>query len=108
MSTTSVPESANITIRPEPQDLGLGSVIGRANEKRLLNRDGTFNQRRRGLSFFSSLSAYHYLLTMSWPRFFIAVGLSYVAANALFAGIFVLCGPAALSGPVPTGMVALF
>ena len=101
-------DSANITIRPEPQDLGLGSVIGRANERRLLNRDGSFNQRRRGLSFFKSLSAYHFLLTISWSNFLAAVALSYVSANAIFAGIFMLCGPAALTGPVPNGTTSLF
>ena len=35
----------------EPKDLGFGSVVGGFNEKRLLNRDGTFNQHREGLSF---------------------------------------------------------
>jgi inward rectifier potassium channel len=96
MGTTSRPESANITIQPEPQDLGLGSVIGRAHEKRLLNRDGSFNQRRRGLSYFKSLSAYQSLLTLSWTRFFGLILLSYVTASAVFAGIFMLLGPAAL------------
>jgi inward rectifier potassium channel len=57
----------------EPKDLGLGSVVGGANEKRLLNRDGTFNPRRKGLPFLSSLSVYHFLLTISWPRFFAIV-----------------------------------
>ena len=33
----------------EPKDLGFGSVVGGVNEKRLLNRDGTFNPRRHGL-----------------------------------------------------------
>jgi inward rectifier potassium channel len=108
VSTTSLPETANITVRPEPQDLGLGSVIGRANEKRLLNRDGTFNPRRRGLPFFRSLSAYHSLLTISWSRFLGLVAASYIAANALFAGVFMLCGPDALSGPVPDGTRSVF
>lgn len=108
MSTAQLPDSANITIRAEPQDLGLGSVIGRANEKRILNRDGSFNPRRRGLSFLRSLSAYHFLLTISWPRFLSMVALSYIAANALFAGIYMLCGPAALTGPVPSGTSSIF
>jgi inward rectifier potassium channel len=108
VSTTSLPEATNITVRPEPQDLGFGSVIGRANEKRLLNRDGRFNPRRRGLSFFRSLSAYHSLLTMSWTKFLGLVAVSYVAANASFAGIFMLCGPAALSGAVPDGTRSIF
>ena len=103
MSTTSLPESANITVRPEPQDLGFGSVVGRANEKRLLNRDGSFNPRRHGLKFFRSLSAYHWLLTMSWPKFLSLVAASYFVVNAIFAGIYVACGPGALEGPAPVG-----
>src|ERR1043166_9289736 len=103
MSTTSVPESVNITVRPEPQDLGFGSVVGRANEKRLLNRDGSFNPRRRGLPFVRSLSAYHHLLTMSWPKFLSLVAASYFVVNAIFAGIYVACGPGALEGPAPVG-----
>ena len=108
MSTTQLPDSANFTVRAEPQDLGLGSVIGRANEKRILNRDGTFNPQRRGMSFLRSLSAYHRLLTISWPKFLSAVALSYVAANAFFAVIYMLCGPAALAGPVPGGTSSIF
>jgi inward rectifier potassium channel len=108
VSTTSLPETANITIRAEPQDLGFGTVIGRANEKRLLNRDGTFNQRRRGLPFFKSLSAYHSLLTISWTKFLALVAVSYIAANALFASVFMLCGVDALSGPVPSGTRSVF
>jgi len=60
------------------------------------------------MSFLRSLSAYHYLLTISWPKFLTAVGLSYIAANAFFAAIYVLCGPAALAGPVPGGTTSVF
>ena len=45
-------------------DLGFGTVVARESRKRLLNRDGTFNVRREGLSFFESLSAYHVFLTI--------------------------------------------
>ncbi len=81
-------------------DLGFGSVVSR-DPHRLLNRDGTFNVRREGLAFFASLSAYHYLLNISWRKFLGYVGISYVAANALFAFAYVLCGPDALSGTDP-------
>ena len=108
MSTTSVPESVNITVRPEPQDLGFGSVVGRANEKRLLNRDGSFNPRRRGLPFFQSLSGYHTLLTMSWPKFMALLVASYFVLNAIFAAIYVACGPNALDGPMPAGTTSQF
>ncbi len=50
-------------------DLGFGSVVSRESTRRLLNRDGTFNVRRKGLGFFSSLSLYHFLLNVTWPRF---------------------------------------
>ena len=39
----------------EPKDLGFGSVVGGFNEKRLLNRDGSFNPRRDGLPLLRSL-----------------------------------------------------
>lgn len=85
----------------EPNDLGFGSVIGGVNEKRLLNRDGTFNPRRVGLPFFRSLSLYHWFLTISWPTFFGIVALAYVAANTFFAVAYLLCGPGALTGVAP-------
>jgi inward rectifier potassium channel len=87
---------------PTPQDinsdLGFGSVVARDARHRLLNRNGTFNVRREGLPFFASLSIYHYLLTVSWPKFLAYVGVSYVAGNAFFGGIYLLCGPDALNG----------
>jgi inward rectifier potassium channel len=76
----------------EPKDLGLGAVVGGVNEKRLLNRDGTFNQRRRGMSLLGSLSVYHYMLTISWSRFFAIVVSGYMATNALFALAYLACG----------------
>lgn len=80
------------------QDLGFGSVVSRESRKRLLNRDGTFNVRREGLGYWEALSAYHYFLTISWPRFLAYVAGSYVVLNALFAFAFVACGPGALTG----------
>jgi inward rectifier potassium channel len=79
-------------------DLGFGSVVARESRQRLLNRDGTFNVRRDGLRFWESLSAYHYLLTISWPRFFGFIVGAYLAANAVFAMVYVTLGPGALAG----------
>ncbi len=94
---------------PDPQDPGLGTVASeRANEARLLNRDGSFNPRRQGLPYFSSLSAYHYLLTMSWPKFLLSVVGSFVGGNALFALAFMACGADALSGPRGDNGAAFF
>lgn len=80
------------------EDLGFGSIVARESRKRLLNKDGTFNVRREGLRFWESLSAYHYLLTISWPKFFAIVVGAYLFANAIFAALYVSLGPGALDG----------
>jgi len=105
MSENSLPNLASNPIAAsgsisteELRDLGFGSVVSRQSQQRLLNRDGSFNVERRGLSFWSSLSLYHALLEMAWWRFFGLVAALYVAANAVFAGAYRLCGPQGLSG----------
>jgi inward rectifier potassium channel len=91
-------------IRPAPaaedvnRDLGLGDRVAQGSRQRLLNRDGSFNVRRIGLSYFRSLSLYHHLLTISWTRFFLDVAAFYLVSNLLFAAAYVWCGPEALAG----------
>jgi len=85
--------------RKEPDaDLGFGSIVARESRKRLLNRDGTFNVRREGLSIWESVPLYHVLLTLSWPRFLALLVAGFLGANALFAGAYLLCGRNALAG----------
>jgi len=88
-----LPQSPDIN-----SDLGFGSVVARESRRRLLNRDGTFNVKREGLSFIESLSAYHYFLTITWTRFLAYVIGAYLLANALFAVGYVGCGDDALTG----------
>lgn len=90
------------------EDLGFGSVVARESRKRLLNRDGTFNVRREGLSFFQSLSVYHWMLTVSWPAFLGFVTAAYLVVNALFAFAYRLCGPGSLRGPSGESMTPSF
>src|SRR5579859_3687487 len=90
MSATTLPRART---EEELRDLGFGSVVSRESRQRLLNRDGSFNVSRQGLSFWTSLSPYQAMLTMSWTRFFFIVGTLYLALNALFACAFLLCGP---------------
>ena len=78
-------------------DLGFGSVVARESRRRLLNKNGSFNVKREGLSFLQSLSAYHYFLTISWTRFLGYAMSAYIVANALFAFAYVACGPDALT-----------
>ncbi|MBI1809081.1 MAG: hypothetical protein HYR75_04225 [Gemmatimonadetes bacterium] len=79
-------------------DLGFGSVVATDSEQRLLNKDGTFNVRRRGIGWLESQSFYHLALSMSWPKFLWACGVWYLGLNVLFATAFALCGPGALVG----------
>jgi inward rectifier potassium channel len=87
----------------EEKDLGFGSVVAKESRQRLLNRDGSFNVARKHLGWFASLSPYHSLLTISWPRFLAVVTFAYLALNGVFGLAFTLCGPNALQGPDDTG-----
>ena len=96
--------SPNLESVEEPKDLGFGSIVGGVNEKRLLNRDGTFNSRRHGLPFITSLSLYHRLLTLSWPRFFALIVVGYLGANTMFALAYLACGADSLTGISPSSV----
>ncbi len=80
------------------RDLGFGTRLAQETRERFLNRDGSFNVVRTGLPFWRTLSAYHALLTIPWPRFFALIAFAYFATNVIFAGAFLLCGPDALTG----------
>ena len=80
------------------RDLGLGDRVTQRHSERFIRRDGTFNVRRVGLSPLGSLSLYHHLLTITWPRFFLSVAAFYLASNLAFAFAYVWAGSGALSG----------
>ncbi|MDE3151226.1 MAG: transporter [Gemmatimonadota bacterium] len=88
----------------EPKDLGFGTVVGQENAPRLLNRDGSFNVRRAGLPRLASLSLYHALLSLTWPRFIGLLVGGYLTVNLLFAAAYVACGPGALGGESAVSM----
>ncbi len=84
--------------RDQDRDLGLGSVVSRETRGRVLNRDGSFNVSRSGLSMLEAVAPYQ-LLRISWLNFLGLVALLYLALNLVFAGAFWSCGPEALLGP---------
>ena len=96
--TSDTPNSAEDPNR----DLGFGAVVARESRQRLLNRDGSFNVVREGLSFLQTLSPYQYLLTTSWPRFLGLIVLFYLTTNCVFAMAFVAAGPGQISGATAT------
>ena len=80
----------------EEQDLGFGSVVAGQSRQRLVNPDGSFNVERTGLSIFTSLNAYHTLLSMSWSTFLALVLLLYFLSNVFFGALYASLGPEAL------------
>lgn len=79
-------------------NLGFGSAISGKFRQRLINRDGTFNVKRKGLNYFASLSLYHSLLEMSWFNFFGLAALGYILLNIVFAFIYLVVGSDAIGG----------
>lgn len=103
--------SGRVLSEDENRDLGFGSIVTGESRERLLNRDGTFNVKRKGLGFWESQSLYHTLLTMPWTHFMLLVVASYIAINLLFGTAFLLCGPSALEGTataLPSGVLRSF
>jgi inward rectifier potassium channel len=96
-------EIPKIVSEQDLRDLGFGSVVSRESKARLVNRDGSFNVQRSGLSFWQHFSPYHYMLTISWWQFFGITALFYVLANTLFAWGYLSCGPNSL-GTVYAGL----
>jgi inward rectifier potassium channel len=79
------------------QDLGFGTQVSRSSN-RFINKDGSFNVRKRGLPFYKTVNLYHLLVNMTWPRFFAVVVLSYIAENILFATLYYVTGIEGLQG----------
>jgi len=83
-------------INPE-DDLGFGNqpVI---KSQPLINKDGSANVKRKGLSLFNTSNNYHTLITMGWTKFWLLVLIGYLIANILFAFIYVSIGFDSLYG----------
>ena len=65
--------------------------------RRVINPDGSFNVLRRGTTW-HDINPYLRLVSISWTKFFGFVLLGYVLVNSLFAGVYLLLGPGALTG----------
>jgi inward rectifier potassium channel len=84
------------------QDLGLGGKFSERSHARLLNHDGRFNVRRNNLSAFHPYNAYHTLVSLPIPRLLLLMAVGYVFVNVVFAGLYWLAGPDAISGTAPS------
>lgn len=74
----------------EFQDLGFGSKVN--GNGRLLNHDGSFNLKRKGLTWQQKFSPYHWLISITWRNFLLMIVLLYITINFLFAFIYYSLG----------------
>ncbi|WDF53368.1 ion channel [Mucilaginibacter sp. KACC 22063] len=81
-------------VNPE-DDLGFGY---QAVRQRIINRDGTINVKRRGVSFLNNSNVYHRMITMSWLNFWLVIFIWYTLVNILFAFIYIAIGSQYLLG----------
>jgi len=79
------------------RDLGFGTQVDNA-DNRLLNRDGSFNVKRNGGTFWSRLNIFNRLVVCTWERFFLLVISFYLTLNFIFAGIYEVVGIENLQG----------
>ena len=56
--------------------------------KRMINKDGSLNVERTGISFLDHFSVFHFLVTTNWLTFNSLIVLSYVLINIIFGFIY--------------------
>ncbi len=78
-------------------DLGLGTK-SQSKNYRVLNKNGSFNVKKKNIPALERLNFFHALITMSWARFFLIVFLAYLVVNLLFATAYLLIGTDSLTG----------
>src|ERR1700738_1331948 len=69
---------------------------------RFINRDGTFNLRKEGISFFNRYSVYHNMLTLPRWKFAGVLVLFFLIINLLFTAFYLLIGIDQLQGVLAT------
>lgn len=77
-------------MQPSGTDPGYGIKLGK-NTRRVVDKNGNTIVRRFGERFHPT-DVYHYLVTISWTKFFILTVTGYVVLNFLFAAAFLLIG----------------
>jgi inward rectifier potassium channel len=69
---------------------------------RFINRDGTFNLRKEGISFVNRFSIYHKMLTLPRWKFALFILLFYLIINLIYTSIYLLIGIDQLQGVIAT------
>lgn len=84
--------------RQNNKEFGFGSTAIGKNQ-RILNKDGTFNVQRKGLSLLERFSFFHWMINTRWSVFFAIVVACFFSSSAFFALVYdVVLGPAHFHG----------
>lgn len=75
---------------------------------RFINRDGTFNLRKEGMSYWNRFSIYHSMLTMPRWKFICLILLFYIIINLAYSIIYLIVGIDQLQGVIATTMWGKF
>lgn len=74
-------------IKQNSKEFGFGNTVIGKNQ-RILNKDGSFNVSRKGLSLFDSFSFFHWMINTKWKTFFSLVVGFFFLSSAFFAFIY--------------------
>ncbi len=67
---------------------------------RFVNRDGTFNLKKEGISFWDRFSVFHSMLNMPRWKFITIIVTSYLAINLLYTLIYLITGVKGFTGMI--------
>lgn len=76
------------------------SNTGNASGPRFINRDGSFNLRKKGTPFWERFSLYYKMISMPLPKFLAMIVLFFIGINILFSGIYILIGAEEFTGMI--------
>lgn len=82
------------------RELGFGTTDVR--QKRLINKDGSYNFVRVGIPFYETFNIYHYLLSASWTKLMLIILAWYSGFNLIFVALYYLFSPEQITGMVYT------
>ncbi|HEV8285333.1 MAG TPA: ion channel [Chitinophagaceae bacterium] len=74
------------------------SNTGIINGGRFINRDGTFNLRKKGRPFWDRFSVYYTMLTVPVFQFMSIIFIFFICINLIYAGIYLWIGPKQFTG----------
>jgi inward rectifier potassium channel len=100
-------EAQSIEKDLKSKELGFGSNA-KGKSARFVNKDGSFNVKRSGLSALQNLHIYHSLIEMSWLKFAMVTLSFYTLINILFAFLYVIVGVQHLVGIIGNTFIDKF